>query len=265
MGAVLDHLGYETFAPCSGIRFTESCLTSVSSRGEPPTANEATRSFEPSLSDVLPPWQEILPIAELYFLYCDSQPLPLFLKSSFLVNLQTRDVEVIYAMMALALRFTDSHCRNTDVMEMGNTYAEVARGLVMKRVSEGPVELSTLQCLCLLSLVDFASRLHPLTLSDTTNTLVRRKHPSLQHSQQPRNESRTMCESRPRTSQLNMHCPSRRAQTLLLEHMSTETIARGRLLYSRSPRRGRPAISPESNSTSEGSLSGRSEHRSTKK
>lgn len=44
-----------------------------------------------------------------------------------------------------------------DVVEVVNTYAEVARGLVMKRVSEGPVELSTLQCLCLLSLVDFTS------------------------------------------------------------------------------------------------------------
>ncbi|KAJ5322823.1 hypothetical protein N7452_011112 [Penicillium brevicompactum] len=38
-----------------------------------------------------------------------------------------------------------------------NSYAEIARGLVMKRVSEGPVELSTLQCLCLLSLVDFTN------------------------------------------------------------------------------------------------------------
>lgn len=60
-------------------------------------------------------------------------------------------------MMALALRFTDSQYKTTDVMEVVNTYAEVARGLVMKRVSEGPVELSTLQCLCLLSLVDFTS------------------------------------------------------------------------------------------------------------
>lgn len=60
-------------------------------------------------------------------------------------------------MMALALRFSDLQYKTTDVMEVVNTYAEVARGLVMKRVSEGPVELSTLQCLCLLSLVDFTS------------------------------------------------------------------------------------------------------------
>lgn len=107
--------------------------------------------------DVLPPWQEVVPVAELYLLYCESQPLPLFHRSSFLASLQTRDVEVLYGIMALTLRFSDSHCKAIDVMEVVNTYAEVARGLVMKRVSEGPVELSTLQCLCLLSLVDFTS------------------------------------------------------------------------------------------------------------
>lgn len=67
-------------------------------------------------------------------------------------------------MMALALRFSDSQDKTVDVMEAINTYAEVARGLVMKRVSDGPVELSTLQCLCLLSLVDFTSWFNPSTL-----------------------------------------------------------------------------------------------------
>lgn len=67
-------------------------------------------------------------------------------------------------MMALALRFSDSQYKTMDVMEVVNTYAEVARGLVMKRVSEGPVELSTLQCLCLLSLVDFTSKSIPRAL-----------------------------------------------------------------------------------------------------
>lgn len=113
---------------------------------------------------MLPPWQEITPIAELYLLYCDSQPLPLFHRSSFLSSLQSREVEIIYAIMALALRFADSQYKSMDVMEVVNTYAEVARGLVMKRVSEGPVELSTLQCLCLLSLVDFTSESVPQNL-----------------------------------------------------------------------------------------------------
>ncbi len=106
---------------------------------------------------VLPPWEEIVPLAELYLLYCESQPLPVFHRSSFIDSLQTRDIEIIYAILALSLRFSDSHRYSHSLSDQVNSYAEVARGLVMKRVSEGPVEISTLQCLSLLSLVDFTS------------------------------------------------------------------------------------------------------------
>lgn len=109
-------------------------------------------------SIILPPWQEIIPIAELYLLYCESQPLPLFHRETFLSSLQGRDIEIIYGILALGIRFSEPH-RNLHYMTgIVNGYAEVARGLVMKRVSEGPVEISTLQCLCLLSLVDFTSQ-----------------------------------------------------------------------------------------------------------
>ncbi|OGE51462.1 hypothetical protein PENARI_c013G07522 [Penicillium arizonense] len=111
----------------------------------------------PSSSITLPPWEEILPIAELYLQYCESQPLPLFHRDSFLRTLQTRDSEIIFAMLALASRFSCSHPNRTEPTSLVNGYAEVSRGLIMKRVSEGPVELSTLQCLCLLSLVDFTN------------------------------------------------------------------------------------------------------------
>lgn len=110
-----------------------------------------------SASVILPPWDEIVPLAELYLLYCESQPLPLFHRSSFIASLQTRDIEIIYAILALSLRFSNSYRDSHALSEQVNSYAEVARGLVMKRVSEGPVEVSTLQCLCLLSLVDFTS------------------------------------------------------------------------------------------------------------
>lgn len=134
----------------------------VSSRGNQPAASPTQLSTGmttsgPCASVVLPPWEEIIPLAELYMLYCESQPLPLFHRSSFISSLQTRDIEIIYAILALSLRFSNSH-RNTRILsEQVNSYAEVARGMVMKRVSEGPVEVSTLQCLCLLSLVDFTS------------------------------------------------------------------------------------------------------------
>jgi hypothetical protein len=141
-------------------------LLSVSARGSPaPTSTTRLSSgittFGPSISVVLPPWEEIVPLAELYLLYCESQPLPIFHRSSFIGSLQTRDIEIIYAILALSLRFSDSHRHSHSLSEQVNGYAEVARGLVMKRVSEGPVEISTLQCLCLLSLVDFTSMYSP--------------------------------------------------------------------------------------------------------
>ncbi|KAJ5105228.1 hypothetical protein NUU61_002575 [Penicillium alfredii] len=132
-----------------------------SSRAEPPMATE---TLLPTVilpgsgpSAVLPPWEEIVPIAELYLLYCDSQPLPLFHRGTFLATLQMREPEIIYAMLALSLRFSDAYTDINELIELVNGYAEVARGLVMKRIAEGPVELSTLQCLCLLSLVDFTN------------------------------------------------------------------------------------------------------------
>jgi hypothetical protein len=160
LGVVIDHLGYEPPLPVEEYDLLIS--TSVSSRGNFSAANNSQlpsgmTTSDPSASVILPPWDEIIPLAELYLLYCESQPLPLFHRSSFINSLQTRDVEIIYAILALSLRFSNSHHDAHTLSEQVNSYAEVARGLVMKRVSEGPVEVSTLQCLCLLSLVDFTS------------------------------------------------------------------------------------------------------------
>ncbi|KAJ5937227.1 C6 transcription factor [Penicillium verhagenii] len=138
LGAVLDHMG---------------------SRAEHSMPNDVLSTTPSGIgsSVILPPWEDIIPIAELYLLYCESQPLPLFHISSFIASLQGRDIEIIYGILALSLRFSDSYRNYHNLTELVNSYAEVARGLVMKRVSEGPVEISTLQCLCLLSLVDFTN------------------------------------------------------------------------------------------------------------
>ncbi|KAJ9216558.1 transcriptional regulator family: Fungal Specific TF [Paecilomyces variotii] len=107
----------------------------------------------------MPLSQEMLQsLGELYLLYCDCQPLPLFHRASFMRTLGSRDPEVIYAILALTIRFSDeTFSADRDFSTLANKYAEMARTLVMERVSEGPVELSTLQCLCLLSLVDFTN------------------------------------------------------------------------------------------------------------
>ncbi|GAB1192365.1 hypothetical protein APSETT444_001556 [Aspergillus pseudonomiae] len=80
------------------------------------------------------------------------------LRDSFLSSLGNRDPEVIYAILALSARFAEDQYRDSnDLAARTSGYTEVARSLVMRRVSEGSVELSTLQCLCLLSLVDFTN------------------------------------------------------------------------------------------------------------
>lgn len=211
-----------------------NCLllgTYCSSRSEPQIPTESlvpsVTLAMPSSSITLPPWEEIIPIAELYLLYCDSQPLPLFHRNSFLSSLQTREAELLFAILALALRFSYSHPNRADSTSLINGYAEVARGLIMKRVSEGPVELSTLQCLCILSLVDFTSMslafpIFKLELIIST----RRQYTSFQHPQQLSNEPCTMCQSWTRAPFVEQHHSARRTQALFLEYMSSQTTTR---------------------------------------
>jgi hypothetical protein len=82
----------------------------------------------------------------------------LFCQDQLITTIRDRDPELIFAILALALRFSD-HPLSRDSLEQHTLdYADIARTMVMRRVSEGPVELSTLQSLCLLSLVDFTSK-----------------------------------------------------------------------------------------------------------
>lgn len=124
----------------------------------PRAPNSMVATSGSNASIALPPWEEVSSIAQLYLDFCESQPLPLFHRPTFIASLDTRDVEIVYAILALTLRFSDSYEGDHLLTEVVNSYAEVARGLVTRRVSEGPVEISTLQCLCLLSLVDFTSK-----------------------------------------------------------------------------------------------------------
>lgn len=78
-------------------------------------------------------------------------------------NVKSREPELIYAILALSLRFSDNGFLQSNNVELTNGYAETARMLVMQRVSEGLIELSTLQSLCILSLIEFTS-MHPLSL-----------------------------------------------------------------------------------------------------
>ncbi|CZT08259.1 related to C6 transcription factor [Rhynchosporium graminicola] len=103
----------------------------------------------------LPPWNVILGAAELYLQYCDCQPLPLFQRSSFIRTLRDRRPEILFSILAIALRFTeDTQSRNAHLKAIDG-YVEAARTIISKQVFDGTVELSTIQALCLLTVVDF--------------------------------------------------------------------------------------------------------------
>lgn len=65
-------------------------------------------------------------------------------------------------MLALAIRFCSSDVLDADgnatsLHALVPSYVQAARERVINRVLSGPVEISTLQALCLLSMVDYTS------------------------------------------------------------------------------------------------------------
>lgn len=107
-------------------------------------------------------WRKVLDIAQIYLIYCDCQPLPLFHRQTFLNTLNQRDPDVVYAVLALALRFLPQPLKDDlgDISRTAASYTEAARERVTSRVLGGPVEISTIQSLCLLSLIEFSSMAH---------------------------------------------------------------------------------------------------------
>lgn len=108
----------------------------------------------------LPPWHLILESAELFMTYCDCQPLPLFVRETFVstLTIRTKEPEILFALLAVTVRFSTAAYFRDNLQDWIKGYAETARSLIMKRISEGPVEMSTLQSLCLLTLVDYTSK-----------------------------------------------------------------------------------------------------------
>ncbi|ESZ91523.1 C6 transcription factor [Sclerotinia borealis F-4128] len=108
-------------------------------------------------SSKLPPYEAIVSIAKTYLLYCDCQPLPVFCRKDFVESINERDPEVIFSVLALAIRFSDDDIFLDNQSELVTGYVEAARSIISGRIFGGRVELSTLQSLCLLSLVDFTN------------------------------------------------------------------------------------------------------------
>lgn len=93
--------------------------------------------------------------AELYLRFCHCQPLPLFSPNHFVNTIGSREPEVRLCIAGLSLRFQDHEQPQIGDQTASRKYLERARALVMRRITEGCIELSTLQCLCLLALANF--------------------------------------------------------------------------------------------------------------
>lgn len=81
----------------------------------------------------------------------------MFCRNRFVETINERDPEVIFSILALAMRFSDDDIFRDSQSELITGYVEAAQSIISARIFGGRVELSTLQSLCLLSLVDFTS------------------------------------------------------------------------------------------------------------
>lgn len=110
------------------------------------------------LADAMPftlPSKDIVSEAiSLYFRYCHKQPLWL-LDPEDLASPETCRNEILFGVLILALPYSDNPLLERRKSQMSRQYAESARGLVMFRIAQGSVDLSTMQSLCLIALAEY--------------------------------------------------------------------------------------------------------------
>ncbi|KAJ5129603.1 uncharacterized protein N7515_005642 [Penicillium bovifimosum] len=112
----------------------------------PPTESHSTDNELSGASDV-----------ELYLTYCNAQPLLLFPLRTSPASLRTRDPELLLAIEALGARFRGQGVSDQTLQTSIKSKTERAAQMVMMRVASGTVELSTIQTLCLLSMLEFTA------------------------------------------------------------------------------------------------------------
>ncbi|OAQ60369.1 Zn(II)2Cys6 transcription factor [Pochonia chlamydosporia 170] len=107
------------------------------------------------LFDLLVPKENLLAMGRLYLTWCHGQPISLFNPDIFLESLTFRDLELILALQTLSLRYPPSTL-TPQKRERLDSMEKEARSAVMSRIASSEAELSTLQTLCILSMVEFA-------------------------------------------------------------------------------------------------------------
>jgi hypothetical protein len=82
-------------------------------------------------------------------------------------SLAGRDQELVLAMEALGIRFLSGGIKDSQTRELVTFKTKKACQIVMARLAEGNVELSTIQTLCLLSMLEFTGKLSTNSLRMT--------------------------------------------------------------------------------------------------
>lgn len=117
----------------------------------------------------------------LYLAWCHHRPIALFDANTFIDSLPTRDEALLLAIQALTIRFPPGSLTAQRQVKLAQMAAE-SRRLAMERVTNGTVDLCTLQTLCLLGVVSFmgmflhhANPLPALLVNGCSKLIHRRK------------------------------------------------------------------------------------------
>ncbi|KAL1964457.1 hypothetical protein VTN77DRAFT_6883 [Rasamsonia byssochlamydoides] len=108
-------------------------------------------------SSLLPPKDVLAEAVDLYFRYCHKQPLWLFNRDELLAPEECCE-EVIFAILALTVRFSNRPFFKGQSEQLAQRYAEASRGLIIAKIAQGTVQLSTIQSLCLLAFANFVAK-----------------------------------------------------------------------------------------------------------
>lgn len=111
-----------------------------------------------SLFLTMPPKEIIMEGIALYFHYCHKQPLWLF-DPEYMPTPEKCRSEVIFGILSLALRYSNNPFVEGRKDQICRKYAEAAASYSMLRITQGTVDLSTMQSLCLIALAEYISEL----------------------------------------------------------------------------------------------------------
>lgn len=96
---------------------------------------------------------------DMYRIFCNYQPLPLFPREVSSASLASRDPELVLAIEALGMRFLGKGVKESRIEKQIKVKTKRAGKMAITRLAEGSVELSTIQTLCLLSFLEFTGKL----------------------------------------------------------------------------------------------------------